>query len=309
MIASVFSKTKPINYLIIGFFIILSFVLYITNQTDFIFTWVEVLKKAFYLGVILTSITLVNFISLKNNLTQNNNYAALLFFIFLLFFPEVFTHENILIANLFLLLALRRLISLRSMKSIQEKLFDASFWIFLAALFHFWSIFYIILVFISIILHVSKEVKNWLIPFIALLSVTIIFFVFNEFFENQLMFFLLNKSYVSFDFFYFKNTYQNIALALFAPVALLFFISHVFTISQKPLNLQSSYKKVLFSFVLGIGIFILSANKNNSYLAFSLAPLAIIGANFIEDLKINWMKEVTVYLLLFLSVFLFIMQL
>jgi hypothetical protein len=123
------------------------------------------------------------------------------------------------------------------------------------------------------------------------------------------MFFLLNKSYVSFDFFYFKNTYQNIALALFAPVALLFFISHVFTISQKPLNLQSSYKKVLFSFVLGIGIFILSANKNNSYLAFSLAPLAIIGANFIEDLKINWMKEVTVYLLLFLSVFLFIMQL
>jgi len=309
MIASVFSKTKPINYLIIGFFIILSFVLYITNQTDFIFTWVEVLKKAFYLGVILTSITLVNFISLKNNLTQNNNYAALLFFIFLLFFPEIFTHENILIANLFLLLALRRLISLRSMKSIQEKLFDASFWIFLAALFHFWSIFYIILVFISIILHVSKEVKNWLIPFIALLSVTIIFFVFNEFFENQLMFFLLNKSYVSFDFFYFKNTYQNIALALFAPVALLFFISHVFTISQKPLNLQSSYKKVLFSFVLGIGIFILSANKNNSYLAFSLAPLAIIGANFIEDLKINWMKEVTVYLLLFLSVFLFIMQL
>jgi hypothetical protein len=309
MIASVFSKTKPINYLIIGFFIILSFVLYIANQTDFIFTWVEVLKKAFYLGVILTSITLVNFISLKNNLTQNNNYAALLFFIFLLFFPEIFTHENILIANLFLLLALRRLISLRSMKSIQEKLFDASFWIFLAALFHFWSIFYIILVFISIILHVSKEVKNWLIPFIALLSVTIIFFVFNEFFQNQLMFFLLNKSYVSFDFFYFKNTYQNIALALFAPVALLFFISHVFTISQKPLNLQSSYKKVLFSFVLGIGIFILSANKNNSYLAFSLAPLAIIGANFIEDLKINWMKEVTVYLLLFLSVFLFIMQL
>lgn len=309
MIASVFSKTKPINYILIGFLIVISFVLYIANQTDFMFSWVEVLRKTFFLGIILTSIALVNFISLKNNLTQNDNYAALLFFIFLLFFPEIFTHENILIANLFLLLALRRLISLNSMKSIQEKLFDASFWIFLAALFHFWSIFYIILVFISIVLHSSKDFKNWLIPFIALLSVTIIFFVFNEFFDSQPMSILLNKAYVSFDFFYFKNIYQNIALALFTPIAILFFISHVFSINQKSLSLQSSFKKVLFSFLLGVGIFILSANKNNSYLAFSLAPLAIIGANFMEDIKVNWMKEATLYLLLFSGIFLFIMQL
>jgi hypothetical protein len=309
MIASVFSKTKPINYLLIGFFIVISFVLHVVNQSDFVFSWPEVLRKAFYLGIILTSITLVNFISLKNNLTQNDNYAALLFFIFLLFFPEIFTNENILIANLFLLLALRRLISLKSMKSIQEKIFDASFWIFLAALFHFWSMFYIVLAFISIILHVSKDYRNWLIPFIALFSVTIIFFVINGIYDNEPMSILLNKTYISFDFFYFKNIYQNIALALFTPIALLFFISHLFTMHHKSLNLQSSYKKLLFSFTLGIGIFILSASKNNSYLAFCLAPIAIIGANFIEDLQINWMKEATVYLLLFLGVFLFIMQL
>uniref|UniRef100_UPI004049636E DUF6427 family protein n=1 Tax=Flavobacterium sp. TaxID=239 RepID=UPI004049636E len=309
MIASVFSKTKPINYLLLGFFIVFSFILHVANQSDFVFSWLEIFKKAFFLGVILSSITLVNFISLKNNLTQNDNYAALLFFIFLLFFPEIFTNENILISNLFLLLALRRLISLKSMKSIQEKLFDASFWIFLAALFHFWSIFYIILVFISIVLHVSKDYRNWIIPFIALFSVTIIFFIVNEIYDKELMAILLNKTYVSFDFFYFQNIYQNIALALFTPIALLFFSSHIFTINHKSLNLQSSYKKVLFSFLLGIGIFVLSANKNNSYLAFSLAPLAIIGANFIEGLQIKWMKEVTLYLLLFLGIFLFIMQL
>jgi hypothetical protein len=309
MIASVFSKTKPINYLLIGFFIVISFVLYVANQNDFIFSWFEILKKTFYLGIILASITLVNFISLKNNLTYNDNYAALLFFIFLLFFPEIFTNESILIANLFLLLALRRLISLKSMKSIQEKIFDASFWIFLAALFHFWSIFYIILVFVSIILHASKNYRNWIIPFVALVSVTIIFFVINGIYDDAPMSLLLNKAYVSFNFSYFQNTYQNIALALFTPIALLFFVNLLFSMNHKSLNLQSSYKKVLFSFVLGIGIFILSANKNNSYLAFSLAPLAIIGANFIEGLQIKWMKEVTVYLLLFLGVFLFIMQL
>lgn len=309
MIASVFSKTKPINYVIIGFLIVLSFVLYVVNQDDFVFNGVTLFKKAFYLGIILTSVILVNFISLKNNLSHNNNYAALLFFIFLLFFPEILLNKNILISNLFLLLALRRLISLKSMKSVPEKIFDASFWIFLAALFHFWSIFYIILVFISIILHVSKDFRNWIIPVIALFSVTIIFFIFNTFYDKELMTILLNKTYISFDFLYFKNIYQNIAFGLFIPIATWFFFYHLLTIHHKLLNLQSSYKKVLFSFILGLGIFILSANKNNSYLAFSLAPLAIIGGNYIEDLQIKWMKEAIVYALFFLGIFLFVMQL
>jgi len=195
------------------------------------------------------------------------------------------------------------------MISSQEKIFDASFWIFLSALFHFWSIFYIILVFVSIILHGSRDLKNWLIPFIALFTVIILFFVCNGIYNGILLENILNKTYISFNFSYFENIYQNIALSIFVSVGLLFFVSLLMSIQHKMLNMQSSYKKILFSFVFGIGIFVLSANKNNSYLAFSLAPLAIIGANFLEDLKTNWIKEITVYILLSISIFLFIMQL
>jgi hypothetical protein len=46
------------------------------------------------------------------------------------------------------LLALRRLISLQSMKASKEKIFDASLWVFIASLFHFWSILFIVLIFI-----------------------------------------------------------------------------------------------------------------------------------------------------------------
>ena len=161
--------------------------------------WQGFLYGSLYFISIVASCFVVNFISLKNNLTRNDNYAILLFFIFLLFFPTIFKNKNILISNFLLLLSLRRVLSLKSMKNTMEKIFDASFWIFLSALFYFWSILYIGLVFISIILYVSRDYKNWLIPFIALFSVTILFFVFNFMNAGEPLEILLNKTYISFD--------------------------------------------------------------------------------------------------------------
>jgi hypothetical protein len=73
--------------------------------------------------------------------------------------------------------------------------------------------------------------------------------------------------------------------------------------------MQSSHKTILFSFILGVGIYVLSANKNNGCLAFCFAPLAIIGANFIEKIDNNLVKEIVVYSLLGLGIFFFSMQL
>jgi hypothetical protein len=198
---------------------------------------------------------------------------------------------------------------LKSLLQTKEKVFDASFWIFLAALFHFWSIFYIILVFIAVILHVSKDYRNWIIPFIALFAVTILFFLANSILDNTLLSTLLDKTYISFDFYYFENIYQRIALAVFTSLSLFAFVLHIFDVPNKALNMQSSHKTILFSFILGVGIYVLSANKNNGSLAFCFGPLAIIGANFIEKIENILVKEIVVYSLLGLGIFFFIMQL
>jgi hypothetical protein len=308
MIASVFNKTRPFNYVIIGTLLLIAFASYSFSHSLFK-GWQGFLYGSLYFISIVASCFVVNFISLKNNLTRNDNYAILLFFIFLLFFPTIFKNKNILISNFLLLLSLRRVLSLKSMKNTMEKIFDASFWIFLSALFYFWSILYIGLVFISIILYVSRDYKNWLIPFIALFSVTILFFVFNFMNAGEPLEILLNKTYISFDFTYFENIYQNIALAIFSSIALLFFVSMIMTISTTPTNMQSSYKKIVFSFLLGLGIYVLSANKNNSCLLFCLAPLSIMGANLIENLENNLIKEITLYSLFFIGLFFFVMQL
>mgnify|MGYP006145046871 CR=1 FL=1 len=309
MITSIFDKTRPLNYLIIAILLLLAQFAYFFLNGLFSNGLISIAYFIVYFGINVASLALVNFVTLRNTLTKNNNFAVLLYFIFLLFFPKTFQSGEVLISNFFLLLALRRLVSLRSMISIKEKIFDASFWIFVAALFHFWSISYILLVFISIILHVSRDFKNWLIPFIALFSVTVLFFAVNIAFDNKLFSHLMEQSYLSFDFTYFETVYQNIALSIYVSVALLFFINMNLTQASKPLNLQSSFKKVIFSFVLGVFIYVLSANKNNSCLLFSFAPLAVMGGNFFDGLQNKVLKEIILITLFIFGVFFFVMAL
>ena len=308
MIASLFSKTRPINYALVLIMLFSCFFLYQFQVPTVNFTTGDLFSKIFVFLLLLLSFFLVNFISLKNALTQNDNYAILLFLVFILLFPSVLNNIKIVLSNVFLLLALRRLISLKTLSSSKEKIFDASFWIFLSAIFHFWSILYIILVFISIIFHSGKEYKNWILPFVSFLCVWILYiatslFLFGNYSINKAVF------QVSFNFFDFKDVYQNMALSLFVSISVLFFASQTIDYQNKPLNMQSSYKQVYFAFLLAVGIYVFSANKSNDLLMYTFAPLAILGANMFEKMENSIYKEVSLYLLLGVGLFFFFVQL
>lgn len=72
---------------------------------------------------------------------------------------------------------------------------------------------------------------------------------------------------------------------------------------------QSSYKKVIMWFVLGIVIYFLSPQKSNDVLIFTFAPLAMMATFHIETAQIKWQKEVVVYFLVVLSLFSYFSQL
>ena len=121
MIASLFSKTRPINYVLILIMLFSCFFLYQFQVPKEGFTSGDLFSKIIIFLLLLLSFFLVNFISLKNTLTQNDNYAILLFFVFILLFPSVLNNIKIVLSNVFLLLALRRLISLKTLNSSKEK--------------------------------------------------------------------------------------------------------------------------------------------------------------------------------------------
>ena len=95
MIASLFSKTRPINYALIFLMLLSCFFLYQIRVSTTDFTTNILIEKAAVLVLILFSFFLVNFISLKNSLTKNDNYAILIFFIFILLFPTILNNIKI----------------------------------------------------------------------------------------------------------------------------------------------------------------------------------------------------------------------
>jgi hypothetical protein len=309
MITSVFRKSTPLNFSLVVILMLVFFFLYQIQEPSWINSVILILQRVGLLSVLLGTIFLTSFISKRNGLSKDSTYTAFFSFLFLIFFPDLFNNPNLILANFFILLAIRRLVSLQTLKETKEKLFDASLWIFVAALFQFWSILYILLVFISVVFHVSRDYRNWVIPFIALFAVSILFILCSLIFDINSIAFLQENCKINLSVDYFTNNYQNAAFSIYVTVALFFVISMFSTLSNRPLVLHSSYKKVIASFFIGIFIFVLSANKSNELLVFTFAPLAIMATSHIEIAQPKLKEEIVMFVLLACSLFTFFSQL
>lgn len=309
MITSVFRKSSPINYTIV---VLLTLILFLTVQLKHGVWQASSLNLVTSIGIIIVifaSLFLCNFIVKKNGLTKNSSYSILFFVLFLMFYPSIFTNFKFLISNFFILLALRRLISLQTLKAPKEKIFDAALWVFVAALFHFWAILFIILVYISIFFHVSRDYRNWLIPFVSLFATAVIYTFVALVVEKHFIANLSDLPVVDFKMNYFKNTNENLAIAMFSVVAVYFLFSKMLSLTNRPLVLQASYKKVILAFIIGVIIFIISPNKNNDLLVFTFFPLAVMATNNIEYSKNKIHQEVVLAVTIILALIGFFAQL
>ena len=309
MITSFFKKSTPINYSFLGILTGVFFFLYQFHSITGANSPAGWIQKTGLLVLLFASIFLSNFIVKKNGLTKNSSYTILFYLLFLLFFPNIWNNINLLLANFFILLSMRRLVSLQTLKAPKEKIFDAALWIFVASLFHFWCILFIILVYISIIFHVSRDYRNWLIPFVAFCAIAVIFVLYDLIIDKSVINAYLLSYEMDFQLDYFTNKYQNIAFSIYTVFVLFFLVPFVFTLTNKPLNLQASYKKVVFASLIGISIFVLSANKNNEILVFTFLPMAIMATNTIEYLHSKIQQEIILFLSIAFGLFCFFSQL
>ena len=310
---------------------VLCFLLFQFQSNFSTITAFEVAKKFALLLLLVGSLLVTNFITKRNGLSKDNSYTFLLFFVFLILFPKTLSNSSLIISNTFILLAFRRLISLQSLKSPKEKIFDASIWIFTASLFHFWAILFIILVFVSIIFHVSRDYRNWIIPFIAFFTVSIIAILSILIFDANLLNNFISQIRIDFDLKYIKTIFQNIALAIYIFTSMLALVTmdvkmkiakaiYIFTsmlalvtmvlmLKRKSLNMQASYKKIILAYVIGLVVFFISPDKDNSSLIFTFVPVSIMLTNYLETIEKYWIKETILGTIILASVITFILQL
>lgn len=296
MIASIFNKSKPINFVIVVAITILAFVFAALHFTNYTFSIGYLAQQFVVLSISIFTIFLLNFIVVKNKLIEQSSYHILLYSLFLAMFPVVLISVKVLLSNVFILLALRRIISMKSQINVKKKLFDASFWIAIASLFHFWAILFFILIFIALFLFSDNRIKNWIIPITGVITVFLLIVCYHFIVYDTIEGLFSYLPRFNFDF----NAYNSIKIIVASTLLLSFglwsTIFYVKKINSTLKMFRPSHKIIIAAVILALSLVVLSEEKTSGEFVFLFAPLAIIITNYIETIEENWFKE------LFLSV-------
>lgn len=297
MISSFFSQSKPINFVVVSvmLLIVYSITKYMTLDEEL--NALLITKQFLFFGVSLFSVLVFDFLVNKNNLTKKNSYKILLFVLFIAVLPETLLNSKTLIANLFILFALRRIISLRSKKDIKKKLFDSAFWITIASLLYFWSVLFFILIIAALIVYVITDLKNWLIPILGILTVAIIVASYMILMNIDVYHFFGNLIDFSFDFSSLNSKRIIIGSTILLSFGVWSLFYYIKNLKSKTKSSRPSFSLIVIAAVIAITIVIVSPIKNGSEFIFLFAPLAIIMTNYLEVISEKWFKESLLWVL------------
>jgi len=293
MIATFFTKSNPIHYV---FAFIYLFGLFLTHLNYNVFSF---LIGAFSLFLLLTSVLLANFIISKNDLNKKNNYSlvAICFFIGL-FMEQIFFFEDILIANVFLLLAIRKIYSIRNPININKKVFDASFWILISSVFYIPTLYFFIVLIIALQLYSHFNLKNLVVVILAIISATTFLYlleIINSGYLNPVDFInLLFFDFPTLD--YISSFYENVStinwpvkiivfFSFLIPLIFIFIWNRVIKTNER----RRTTTLILLTTILALIIYI--SNLNSMSFIFLFFPLIIIFTSCVEQARRELVKN------------------
>ena len=305
MIANFFSKTKPATIFSVA---VLLFIYYFT--ATFLLHSGEIsiqflVNSVGFLIFLVLFLLIVSFIVKKNKLTKDNSYALLLMVLLLGTFPEAMFSNSIVFANISLMLGFRKIYSLRSAVDTKLKLFDACFWIGIATLIYSWSIFYVLLVYVSIFIYQKLTAKNLFIPIVGFLTPMIIYFTYCLYFKDIAFFYNKFNHEINLDI----TSYQSLKLSIPILFLLMVLVWSLLKVTPKVVSVRNNFKfswDVLINHLLiSIVIILLAPTKNGSELFFIIFPSAVIVANLMHHIKSKIFRNLILYVFLMISVFVY----
>tara|TARA_B100000809_G_scaffold248955_1_gene279617 strand:+ start:4355 stop:5278 length:924 start_codon:yes stop_codon:yes gene_type:complete len=297
MISNFFSKSKPIHYIVVSVVLLLVFVM---SRLDVLPENSGVIVYTEHIGLFLTAILTVflfDFLVTRNGLTKKNSYNIILFVLFFAILPQTLLSSRLLFANFFILLALRRIISLRSQKEIKKKLFDASFWVAIATLFYFWSVLFFILIFVALLVYAIADVKNYLIPIVGIATVMVITVCCFIVIDKDIFTYVVGLFDYSMDFSALNSKRIIGGTTLLLSFGLWSLFYYIKNIKAQMKSDRPSFKLVILSAIIGIVIIGIAPLKNGSEFIFLFAPLSIIMTNYLEVISEKWFKETLLWVL------------
>jgi len=298
MISNFFSKSKPIHYIVISMMLLVIYIWSKFTNSDNSFDLFYFTEQLGLFLIALLSVFVFDFFVTRNSLTKKNSYSILLFVLFFALMPQTLSNTSALLSNLFVLLALRRLISLRSQKEVKKKLFDSAFWISIAILFYAWSAVFLVLVFAALLVYRISDLKNYIIPFIGVATVLVLVISYLVVIDVDFLNYSVGFFDISFDFSPLNSKQIIIGATLLFSVGLWSLFYYIKNIKSQMKSYRPSFSLVLITVLLGLLIVGFAPTKNGSEFIFLFAPLAIIITNYLEGISEKWFKETLLWVML-----------
>ncbi|WP_299761730.1 DUF6427 family protein [uncultured Dokdonia sp.] len=291
MLTSFFSTSKPIHTIIILVYMSISY--FVANNTLFSegFSWTVFLQTIGVWLLYIITMFILNFVSQKNELNKRSSYRILLFAMFTSSLPVALQTPTIIITGVFVMLALRRILSFRSGLHMERKLFDAGLWLCLACITYFWTSTFFILLLAGLLFYGSTTLRYWFIPILSVVCVTVLCTCYVIFIGEDQSYILTIVDDFSFDFSKYTSLLILVPIALFSTLFLWTIFRYIqdskrATIAQRPL-----YLLVIFMAIIAIAIVIITDNKTGAEWYFFIIPLAIIMTNYLENASGKFFKE------------------
>ena len=296
MISSIFGQSKPINYIIILGFLFLFYGLLSAGELAQIESFEYVVLHILILAVLLFSVMVVNFIVKRNQISGTNDFTIFYYALLIILFPDVLQDSNAILSSFFLLLTMRRLISLKSLKNIKLKLFDATFWIAAGSLFYDWVLLFLVLVYICIYVYEPKNIRNWLVPLVSLATAFIIVYMFlilignTEFITNHYRFQFSTDSNILF------SIQGSVKILLYTLLVILAAIVSFVKLRKLGMGKIVTMRIITISFFIGILVTVFKSSETISPIMITFFPASILFTKYVEVIKKINIKEVTLIL-------------
>lgn len=295
MLTNFFGKSNPINFIICGaYLLIVLFASFFFSTSDLI-NVEEVLVKVGAWLVLVFSIFVLDFVIRKNSLTEVNTFGIFIFSGLIVMVPIILTEITIILSNVFLLLALRRMVSLTSEKNIEKKIFDASFYIAIAGLFNFWSVLFLLPLYWGTIRISSASFRLLFIPIIGVFTVLILAVTLHLLIFDSLAWFLDWMPLLRLDFSAYNKGSILIPSAFIATLLVWTLVVRIIKFSSMPRKSQRNYRLLTITTVISVIVLFLSPIKTGAEILFLCAPLAIVVTNYLERITDFWFKEMLLW--------------
>ncbi|WP_299318435.1 DUF6427 family protein [uncultured Maribacter sp.] len=285
MISSIFEKTKPVNFIILLVFLFLFYWSVQFYFFDLSMSNVEIAPSIGILTILLFSVFIVDFVVKRNKLTSTNSFAILFFTLLFVVFPETLGDNNAIFTSFFLLLAMRRLLSIKSLKNIKLKIFDASLWICISSVFYEWALLYLLLVFVAIYIYEPKNIRNWLVIISVGFCFLIILYGILVLLDKP-NFILEHYDFaINYDAIFPIKWWTSLKMTLYALFNIALAFSAFVHLSKSGVGKVIVMRLIAFSFVIGLVVNVLVTSENNNAVMITFFPSVIFIVNYLESIK------------------------